>query len=275
MCGIVGAIAQRPVAAILLEGLRRLEYRGYDSAGMAVLEAPGRLNRIRTLGKVAKLRDEVATHPLAGTLGIAHTRWATHGEPATRNAHPHVCRDRCAVVHNGIIENHEVLRREQAAAGHRFTSETDTEVVVHAIYDDARGRPSPDRGGAPRHRAHDRGLCPGGHRHPGPGAPGGRPPGEPAGDRGGLRGALHRLRRLRPAARHPPLHFPGRGGHRGAEPGAGAHLGPGRPSGRAADQGVPHRYRLGGAGHLPALHAERDLRAAPRHRRHPGGQALR
>ncbi len=135
MCGIVGAIAQRPVAAILLEGLRRLEYRGYDSAGIAVLAAPGMLDRVRTLGKVARLSEEVANHPLPGTLGIAHTRWATHGEPATHNAHPHICRDRCALVHNGIIENHEILRREQLATGHRFTSETDTEVVVHAIYD--------------------------------------------------------------------------------------------------------------------------------------------
>ncbi len=135
MCGIVGAITQRPVSAILLEGLRRLEYRGYDSAGMAVLEAPGRVNRARTLGKVARLSEAVAERPLPGTLGIAHTRWATHGEPATRNAHPHICRDRCLVVHNGIIENHEDLRREQTAAGHSFTSETDTEVVVHAIYD--------------------------------------------------------------------------------------------------------------------------------------------
>jgi glucosamine--fructose-6-phosphate aminotransferase (isomerizing) len=141
MCGIVGAIAQRPVAAILLEGLRRLEYRGYDSAGIAVLETPGTLNRARTLGKVARLSEEVSAHPLPGTLGIAHTRWATHGEPATHNAHPHVCRDRCALVHNGIIENHEILRREQLAAGHRFTSETDTEVVVHALYDElAAGR---------------------------------------------------------------------------------------------------------------------------------------
>ena len=136
MCGIVGAIAQRPVAAILLEGLSRLEYRGYDSAGMAVLESTGKLNRIRTLGKVARLREELSAKPLPGTLGIAHTRWATHGEPAARNAHPHVCRDRCAIVHNGIIENHETLHREQAEAGHRFTSETDTEVVVHAIYDE-------------------------------------------------------------------------------------------------------------------------------------------
>ncbi|MBK1700297.1 glutamine--fructose-6-phosphate transaminase (isomerizing) [Thiococcus pfennigii] len=136
MCGIVGAIAQRPVAAILLEGLRRLEYRGYDSAGIAVLDAQGGIERVRALGKVARLREEVEAHPLSGTLGIAHTRWATHGEPATRNAHPHVCRARCALVHNGIIENYEVLRREQTAAGHRFTSETDTEVVVHAIHDE-------------------------------------------------------------------------------------------------------------------------------------------
>ncbi|AFL73888.1 glutamine--fructose-6-phosphate transaminase (isomerizing) [Thiocystis violascens] len=136
MCGIVGAIAQRPVAAILLEGLRRLEYRGYDSAGIAVLDPVGTLNRARTLGKVARLSEEVAAQPLPGTLGIAHTRWATHGEPATHNAHPHICRDRCVLVHNGIIENHEILRREQRAAGHRFTSETDTEVVVHALYDE-------------------------------------------------------------------------------------------------------------------------------------------
>ncbi|HYN77653.1 MAG TPA: glutamine--fructose-6-phosphate transaminase (isomerizing) [Lamprocystis sp. (in: g-proteobacteria)] len=136
MCGIVGAIAQRPVAAILMEGLRRLEYRGYDSAGIAVQARVGELGRVRTLGKVARLSEELATHPLPGTLGIAHTRWATHGEPATRNAHPHICKDRCAVVHNGIIENHETLRREQKVAGHRFTSETDTEVVVHAVYDE-------------------------------------------------------------------------------------------------------------------------------------------
>jgi len=136
MCGIVGAIAQRPVAAILMEGLRRLEYRGYDSAGVAVLGSDDRLYRVRTLGKVARLREEVERDPMPGTLGVAHTRWATHGEPATRNAHPHVCRERCAIVHNGIVENHESLRREQAEAGHCFTSDTDTEVIVHAIYDE-------------------------------------------------------------------------------------------------------------------------------------------
>ncbi len=136
MCGIVGAIAQRPVAAILLEGLKRLEYRGYDSAGLAVLSPTGGICRLRTLGKVAKLVDAVAAEPIAGTLGIAHTRWATHGEPSTHNAHPHLSGDRCAIVHNGIIENHATLRAEQIAAGHGFTSQTDTEVVVHAIYDE-------------------------------------------------------------------------------------------------------------------------------------------
>jgi glucosamine--fructose-6-phosphate aminotransferase (isomerizing) len=136
MCGIVGAIAQRPVSDILIEGLRRLEYRGYDSAGIAVLETACRVNRARSVGKVARLAEAVAERPLPGTLGIAHTRWATHGEPATRNAHPHICRDRCLVVHNGIIENHETLRREQIAKGHQFTSETDTEVIVHAIFDE-------------------------------------------------------------------------------------------------------------------------------------------
>ena len=135
MCGIVGAIAHRPVSPILLEGLRRLEYRGYDSAGLAVVDPDGQIHRVRTLGKVAQLRAALDEQPLAGTLGIAHTRWATHGEPSTQNAHPHMARERCALVHNGIIENHEQLRREQTAAGHRFTSQTDTEVVVHAIYD--------------------------------------------------------------------------------------------------------------------------------------------
>ncbi len=136
MCGIVGAIAQRPVAAILLEGLKRLEYRGYDSAGLAVLSPAGGLQRLRTLGKVAKLAEALTAEPLEGGLGIAHTRWATHGEPSTDNAHPHLSGERCAIVHNGIIENHATLRAEQLAAGHSFSSQTDTEVVVHAVYDE-------------------------------------------------------------------------------------------------------------------------------------------
>lgn len=136
MCGIVGAIAQRPVSAILLEGLKRLEYRGYDSAGIAVLDAAGRLNRVRTLGKVSMLDAAIKANPIEGFLGIAHTRWATHGEPSAENAHPHLSGERCAIVHNGIIENHAQLRREQRAAGHTFTSQTDTEVVVHAVHDE-------------------------------------------------------------------------------------------------------------------------------------------
>ncbi len=133
MCGIVGAVAERDVVAILLEGLRRLEYRGYDSAGIAVVSA-GCIDRERALGKVQTLADALATRPLKGHLGIAHTRWATHGQPSEQNAHPHICKKGVAVVHNGIIENHEVLRRRQLEQGYEFTSETDTEVVVHQIY---------------------------------------------------------------------------------------------------------------------------------------------
>ena len=135
MCGIVGAVAQRYVAPILLEGLKRLEYRGYDSAGIATINGSNEIERLRALGKVRHLEKELKSDPLNAGLGIAHTRWATHGEPSTRNAHPHVCRDTVALVHNGIIENHAALRVLQTAAGHEFTSETDTEVVVNLVYD--------------------------------------------------------------------------------------------------------------------------------------------
>ena len=134
MCGIVGAIAQRDVAPILLEGLRRLEYRGYDSAGMVVSGDDGKLTRIRATGKVNELNILLQQTPLPGMLGVAHTRWATHGKPTVSNAHPHICRDTVAVVHNGIIENHEVLRTQQREQGYIFTSETDTEVIVHQVY---------------------------------------------------------------------------------------------------------------------------------------------
>lgn len=134
MCGIVGAVADRDVVPILVEGLRRLEYRGYDSAGVAVVNAEGVLDRVRSMGKVSALADAMQGN-LHGKLGIAHTRWATHGVPSESNAHPHVCRGIVSVVHNGIIENHEQLRESQTKAGHKFTSETDTEVVVHQIYD--------------------------------------------------------------------------------------------------------------------------------------------
>lgn len=134
MCGIVGAVADRDVVPILLEGLRRLEYRGYDSAGIAVLNNDKEIQRKRAKGKVAMLEAEIAKG-LVGQVGIAHTRWATHGVPSQENAHPHVCENTVAVVHNGIIENHEILREQQIAAGYRFTSETDTEVIVHQVHD--------------------------------------------------------------------------------------------------------------------------------------------
>lgn len=133
MCGIVGAIAQRDVASILLEGLKRLEYRGYDSAGIALRTPEGRLQRIRSLGKVAALEQSLAEKTTVGSLGIAHTRWATHGMPAERNAHPHVSGEQVAIVHNGIIENHSELKERLGQAGYSFSSETDTEVIAHLL----------------------------------------------------------------------------------------------------------------------------------------------
>ncbi|HQC73599.1 MAG TPA: isomerizing glutamine--fructose-6-phosphate transaminase, partial [Candidatus Competibacteraceae bacterium] len=134
MCGIVGAIAERNVTPILLEGLRRLEYRGYDSAGIVTVDSrDGQLHRLRAVGKVQALAERLRAEPVRGPLGIAHTRWATHGEPCERNAHPHVSNDAVAVVHNGIIENYQELKAELIAAGYRFESDTDTEVVAHLI----------------------------------------------------------------------------------------------------------------------------------------------
>ncbi len=133
MCGIVGAVARREIQPLLLEGLRRLEYRGYDSAGVAVLDANQQLRRTRVLGKVAGLAERLAAQP-GGHVGIAHTRWATHGEPSESNAHPHVSGDELAIVHNGIIENHAELRGELESAGYRFSSATDSEVIAHLIH---------------------------------------------------------------------------------------------------------------------------------------------
>ncbi len=132
MCGIVGAVAQRDVAEILVEGLRRLEYRGYDSAGVAIINDEN-LNRVRRVGKVAELSNALSEEPLAGGTGIAHTRWATHGEPNEKNAHPHVSGENIAVVHNGIIENHSQLRERLQSEGFVFSSDTDTEVIAHLI----------------------------------------------------------------------------------------------------------------------------------------------
>lgn len=132
MCGIVGAVAERNITPILLEGLKRLEYRGYDSAGVAVYTNDEKLERMRRPGKVSELELALTEEPLLGRLGIAHTRWATHGAPCERNAHPHFSGD-LAVVHNGIIENHEALRDQLKALGYVFTSDTDTEVIAHLL----------------------------------------------------------------------------------------------------------------------------------------------
>ena len=133
MCGIVGAVAERNVVPILMEGLRRLEYRGYDSAGVAV-QHNGELQRARRQGKVADLQAVVDADPLSGVSGIAHTRWATHGAPSDENAHPHLSNDSIAVVHNGIIENHKALRTDLVKRGYEFGSETDSEVIAHQVH---------------------------------------------------------------------------------------------------------------------------------------------
>ncbi|WP_394235868.1 glutamine--fructose-6-phosphate transaminase (isomerizing) [Pseudomonas anguilliseptica] len=137
MCGIVGAVAERNITAVLVEGLKRLEYRGYDSAGVALLTDHNGLDRRRRVGKVSELESALSEEPLAGRLGIAHTRWATHGAPSERNAHPHFSGrelgQELAVVHNGIIENHEELRSELKSLGYVFSSDTDTEVIVHLL----------------------------------------------------------------------------------------------------------------------------------------------
>ncbi|TIH10499.1 glutamine--fructose-6-phosphate transaminase (isomerizing) [Pseudomonas leptonychotis] len=137
MCGIVGAVAERNITAVLVEGLKRLEYRGYDSAGVALLNDQGGLQRSRRVGKVSELEAALSQEPLAGRLGIAHTRWATHGAPSERNAHPHFSGkepgSELAVVHNGIIENHEALRAQLKEQGYVFSSDTDTEVIVHLL----------------------------------------------------------------------------------------------------------------------------------------------
>jgi len=135
MCGIVGAIAERQIANILIEGLRRLEYRGYDSAGLAVIDRErSLLQTVKAVGKVQALQDEIITSPVRGTLGIAHTRWATHGKPSHRNAHPHVSSETIAVVHNGIIENYSDHKNALIKKGYEFVSDTDTEVIAHLIH---------------------------------------------------------------------------------------------------------------------------------------------
>lgn len=134
MCGIVGAVAKRPIAGLLIDGLKKLEYRGYDSAGIAVIDAQHQLKRLRVAGKVRELENALSTQPLYAHMGIAHTRWATHGVPSEQNAHPFISHDKFALVHNGIIENHSILREKLLREGYQFLSETDTETAVHLIH---------------------------------------------------------------------------------------------------------------------------------------------
>jgi glucosamine--fructose-6-phosphate aminotransferase (isomerizing) len=134
MCGIVGAAAKRPIAELLIDGLKKLEYRGYDSAGIAVIDEQNQLKRMRVAGKVRELENALEAHPFDGHVGIAHTRWATHGVPSEKNAHPFISHNEFALVHNGIIENHAALREELQKEGYLFNSDTDTEVAVHLIH---------------------------------------------------------------------------------------------------------------------------------------------
>ena len=136
MCGIVGAVAKKDICPVLLEGLKRLEYRGYDSAGFAVIGNNEKLQRIRIKGKVDKLNEQYKLGPLRGSTGVAHTRWATHGKPSIKNAHPHTCNNQLALVHNGIIENHHKLRDKLISTGFKFNSDTDTEVIVNALFNE-------------------------------------------------------------------------------------------------------------------------------------------
>ena len=209
MCGIVGAVAQRDIAEILLEGLRRLEYRGYDSAGLAVVDRRGHMTRLRRLGKVANLAEAAEQQPLIGGTGIAHTRWATHGEPSEANAHPHVS-EHIIIVHNGIIENHEPLREQMIARGYRFASETDTEVVAHGALGAETGRYAA-RSGTAGDPATARGVWHGDHGQPRSVGAGGCAFRQPAGDWPRRGRKLYRFRSAGAAAGDPPLYLPRRG----------------------------------------------------------------
>src|SRR5712671_6506635 len=134
MCGIVGYIGPKKVVSVVIEGLRKLEYRGYDSAGIAVVGADGKLDLRRASGKLRNLEEVIRQKPLQGTYGIGHTRWATHGRPTEENAHPHRdCTGKIVVVHNGIVENYLSLKKKLIEEGHKFTTETDTEIIAHLI----------------------------------------------------------------------------------------------------------------------------------------------
>ena len=280
MCGIVGYVGQRPACQVVMDALRRMEYRGYDSSGIALVDGNGKLTVRRRAGRLANLEAAVAEMTpasLAGTTGLGHTRWATHGRPTDRNAHPH--RDaagKIAVVHNGIIENFATLRHELEAAGVEFASDTDTEVAVHLV---AQAVP-PRRDGRRFRRLGAGGVAPaGGPLHPGvrqrrrAGHHRRRAPVDAAGARHRRRRDVRRLRRGRVHPAHPRRRRarsgPGRGDHRRRLPDHRL-----RRQRRTCKPGIPRvSHRLGPGrrreGRLRVLHAQGDRRAAHRGGRHP------
>ncbi len=266
MCGIVGYVGPRDAAPILLEGLRRLEYRGYDSAGLAVLTDAGEVFVEKKAGKLSNLTEHLNGGAPAGHPGIAHTRWATHGRPNDANAHPHRdCSGRLALIHNGIIENY---LRDQAAPGGRGPS-------VH-LGDRYRGPRAPDRGAVSRRPGRGGPRCPQRgarrvrHRRHAPRPPRsdrGRPHERAAHRRaGGWRGIPGERRARDPGAHQERRHPPG-GRHRRRDPGRGHDHRHGRRPRRPPRHQDPLEHRRRGEGWLPALHPEGDLRAAARHRR--------
>ena len=266
MCGIVGYVGPDQALPILIEGLRRLEYRGYDSAGVAVLD--GGVGVVKRAGKLSALEEALEGSALSGRVGVGHTRWATHGAPTDRNAHPHTdCTGRLAVIHNGIIENHQALRDRLEKSGHAFASDTDTECIAHLLEEHFRRAPRRRRargrqgaGGRLRDRRRV-GRRPRADR---------RRQGILAAHRGpGRRGGAARLRHPRGAGSDPHRHSGGRGPGGRADPRRGLdhrlRRQPGRP-------GADHRrlgHRPGPEGRLRRLHAEGDPRAARRPGRHP------
>ena len=276
MCGIVGYVGDRNAAEIIVDGLKRLEYRGYDSAGVAVVDGD-RIALRRSVGKIGNLSSRLGAQPAVGTTGLGHTRWATHGRPSEANAHPHAdCTGSLVVVHNGIIENYLSLKERLLEQGHKFRSETDTEVIAHLVESyvanglslaaaaraalrEVRGAYAVGILAADAPTAAHRGQARRGR--------GGRRPRRGRGPRG--------LRHPRPATAHPRRGAPGRRGD-----GGGDALGrqPDHPRGPSA-RACLHAHHLGRGdgreGRLPALHAEGDLRAAPRGDRDLPGSACR
>ncbi len=272
MCGIVGVIGARPAAPIILDALRRLEYRGYDSAGIATL-VNGHIDRRRAEGKLGNLAASLDEPPLTGSIGIGHTRWATHGAPTESNAHPHGT-SRVSLVHNGIIENHAELRAELEAEGQEFSTETDTETVAQLVDLNLKQRHGADRGGR-------RGAAPAGRRlragddlrRPS-GTDRRRPARRAAGGRLRRRRDVRRLRRAGAGAADPPHRLSARRRLDGRGPPGCEVLRHGRQPGRARDQADPPDRRRDRQGQFSPLHGEGAARASGGDRRHaaPHGQ---